>query len=207
MKTSIHLLAFCLICNWAVAQAQSKTIKVSSKIVYIDPDPVFKADVSLSNAFSSFDNNMMNLDQIKAYFKKSLEENGLSWKNVKEHPGTFGFETMGYQKPGVIYEYETKSVEDMKRFLNIKLPILQPLSASSTIEIDHEEAQKIAQMAFDKAFKKANLLAKTLNKQVGDILIVEENSSLLDKPYSVALFYDRPPGEFFYDIVVTYELK
>lgn len=207
MKISILLFAFCTIYNWAAAQVQPKTIRVSSRVVYIDPDPIFSAEVSLSNAFSSYNNNMMNLDQLKAYFKKTLEENGLSWQNIKEHSGTFGFETMGYQKPGIIYEYETKSVEDMKQFLNIELPILQRLNASSTIEIDKEEAQRITQMAFNKALKKASLLAKTFNKKVGDILKVEENSSLADKPYTVALYYDRPPGEFFYDIVVTYELK
>jgi len=196
-------LTFCVL-----IEAQEKnTIKVNSRILYIDPSPTFTADIALNGTFLIKDDNKTELDKIKQDFKNAVEENGLSWADVKEYPGTFGYETMGYNTLGIMYQYETKSVEDMKRFLNIRLPSLTRLDIRSTIEIDEHEAEKITQMAYDKALKQATLLAKPIKKQVGEIIAVEENGGLLSKPYAVTVYYSRPPGEYFYDIEVTYELR
>ncbi|OWW26652.1 hypothetical protein [Zobellia galactanivorans] len=190
-----------------MAQQQPNTIRVSARAIYIDPDPVFKADVSLTDSYSDQSINKMQIDQMRAHFKKIIEDNGLSWNDIKEHPGTFGFETMGYNKEGIIYQYKTKSAENMKQFLKIKSPLIQSLNMTSNIQIDDREAEKITQMAFDKSYKQASLLAKTMNKDLGNILSVQENGSVFGKQYGVSLYYDRPPGEFYYDIMVTYELK
>lgn len=191
----------------AKAQEQANTITVSARVIYIDPDPTFKADISLSTAFSSYDKNVLSLEQMVEHFKKSVTDIGLSWADVKEYPSDFGFETMGYNKEGIIYQYETKSVEDMKRFLNLQIPTMNRLDMRSSIEIDPQEAAKITKMALDKALGQATLLAKTAKRQVGAILAIEENGGVLDKPYAVALYYNRPPGEFYYDVKVTYVLK
>ena len=206
MKKLILTLIFLSFCTLITAQ-EKNTIKVSSRVIYIDPDPTFKADVALSGTHLLKHNNKIELDSIKQDFKNKIEENQLSWANVKEYPGTFGFETMGYNSLGVIYQYETKSASDMKRFLNIRLPTLTRLDMRSTIEIDLQEAKKITQMAYDKSLKQATLLARTMKRQVGAITAVEENGGLLSKPYEVGLYYNRPPGEYYYDIEVTYELK
>ncbi len=208
MKTQIITLLCCILCNWAIAQQQPNTIKVNARVVYVDPEPTFKATVSISSAFSSFDNDMMSLNQMKEHFKKTLEDNGLSWNNIKKHKGTFGFETMGYKKEGAIYEYETSSAEAMKIFLNIKLPILYRLDATSVIELDNQEAEKITRMALEKAAKKATFLTKAMKRQLGKILSIEQDiGDLVGKPFATTLYYDRIPGEFFYDVTVVYELK
>lgn len=209
MKTptiTVLLLCTCLmVCCPSIAQQPNNTIKVNARVTYIDPNPTYKAVVSLSNT-SNYDYDSMNVTELKERFKKSVTESGLSWAGIKEHPGTFGFETMRYNKEGILYLYETKSVEGMKRFLNIKLPILQNLEMSSTVEIDSQEAEKITQMALDKAFKQATLLANKAKKKLGDIVALKEHGGLFDKPYQVSLYYNRPPGEFFYEIEVTYEI-
>jgi len=206
MKKLILTLISLTFCTLITAQ-EKNTIKVSSRVIYIDPDPTFQADVALSGTHLLKDNNKIEFDSIKQDFKNKIEENQLSWTNVKEYPGAFGFETMGYNSLGIIYQYETKSASDMKRFLNIRLPTLTRLDVRSIIEIDLQEAKKITQMGYDKSLKQATLLAKTMKKQVGAIIAVEENGSLFAKPYAVGLYYNRPPGEFYYDIEVTYELK
>lgn len=198
MRIKIITFLLSIIYYGVIAQVQQSTVKVTSRVVYIDPTPIFKAEVSMSNAFSGAVNTVIGLEELKSQFRKIITDSALSWSNVKENPGTFGFESMGYNNmEGIIYEYQTKSVDEMKRFLNIKSPILQRLDASSTIEIDDEEAQKITQMAFDEALKKATLLANTLHKKVGAIIAVEENGSLSSKPYSVSLYYSRPPRGIF----------
>ncbi len=208
MKTQVITLLCCIICNWAIAQQQPNTIKVSARVVYVDPEPTFKATVSISSAFSSFDNEMMGLVQVKEHFKKTLEDNGISWNTIKEHEGTFGFETMGYKKEGAIYEYETSSADAMKVFLNISLPFLYRLDATSVIELDSQEVEKITQMALEKAYKKAALLTKVMKRQLGKIISIEQNiGDLVGKPFATTLYYDRIPGEFFYDVTVVYELK
>lgn len=201
------ILVFMFLTINAIAQEQPHTIKVNARVIYIDPDPTYKADISLSTAFSSYDKNVLSLDQMVERFKKSVTENGLSWNDIKEYPGVFGFETMGYNKEGIIYQYETKSAENMKQFLSLQLPIINRLDMSSTIEISSEEAAKITQMALDKALKQATLLAKTAKRQVGAVLAIKENGGLFGKPYGISLHYNRPPGEFYYDVEVTYELK
>ncbi|CAZ95603.1 Conserved hypothetical periplasmic protein [Zobellia galactanivorans] len=207
MKTQSITLILLFLCSLSMAQQQPNTIRVSARAIYIDPDPVFKADVSLTDSYSDQSINKMQIDQMRAHFKKIIEDNGLSWNDIKEHPGTFGFETMGYNKEGIIYQYKTKSAENMKQFLKIKSPLIQSLNMTSNIQIDDREAEKITQMAFDKSYKQASLLAKTMNKDLGNILSVQENGSVFGKQYGVSLYYDRPPGEFYYDIMVTYELK
>ena len=208
MKTQVITLLSCILCSWAIAQQQPNTIRVNAKTVYVDPEPVYKAEISLSAAYSGSENNMMSLNQMKELFKKTLEEAGLSWKNIKEHDGLFGFETMGFKQEGVIYEYKTASVKEMKRFLNIKMPILQSLDAASSIELNSQEADKIIQMTLDKSYKKATLLAKAMKRKVGKIISISENTgSLIGKPYDTSLYYDRTPGEFYYDLMVVYELK
>jgi len=201
------ILFFIGILSYGVRAQEKNTIKVSSRVIYIDPNPTFTADVALNGTYLIKDNNKTELDSIKQDFKNTIKENQLSWANVKEYPGTFGYETMSYNTLGIMYQYKTKSVDDMKRFLNIRLPYLTRLDIRSTIEIDEQEAEKITQMAYDKALKQATLLAKPIKKQVGEIIAVEENGGLLSKPYAVGIYYNRPPGEYFYDIEVTYELK
>lgn len=210
MKTSTItalLLCTCLfVCSSLFAQQLANTIKVTARIIYIDPDPTYKATISLSNP-SSYDYDYVSLAELKERFKKKVEESGLSWSSIKEHPGTFGYETMRYNKEGALYLYETKSVEEMKRFLTIKLPILQVLDMSSAIVIDDKEVEIITQMALDKSFKQATLLAKNAKKKLGGIIALKENGALFNKPYEVSLYYDRPPGEFYYDMEVTYEIQ
>ncbi|WP_157491678.1 P-loop NTPase family protein [Maribacter thermophilus] len=210
MKTSTItalLLCTCLfVCSSLFAQQLANTIKVTARIIYIDPDPTYKATISLSNP-SSYDYDYVSLAELKERFKKRVEESGLSWSSIKEHPFTFGYETMRYNKEGALYLYETKSVEEMKQFLNIKLPILQVLDMSSAIVIDDKEVEIITQMALDKSFKQATLLAKNAKKKLGGIIALKENGALFNKPYEVSLYYDRPPGEFYYDMEVTYEIQ
>ncbi|MBD0777598.1 hypothetical protein HPE56_07320 [Maribacter sp. ANRC-HE7] len=210
MKTptiTVLLLCTCLlVCCPSIAQQLPNTIKVTSRVIYIDPDPTYKAVISLSNT-SNYEYDSMSVAELKERFKKRVEESGLSWDSIKEHPGTFGYETMRYNKEGALYLYETKSAEGMKQFLNIKLPILQILDMSSSIEIDSGEAEKITQMAMDTSFKQATLLANKAKKKLGGIVALKENGGLFNKPYRVNLYYDRPPGEFYYDIEVTYEIQ
>lgn len=204
--TALLLFTCLFTCFPLFAQQLPNTIKVTSRIMYIDPDPTYKATISLSNP-SSYDYDYVSLTELKERFKKKVEESGLSWSSIKEHPGTFGYETMRYNKEGALYLYETKSVEEMKQFLNIKLPILQVLDMSSAIVIDDEEAEKITQMALDKALRQARLLTQKAKKKLGSIVALKEHGGLFTKPYEVSLYYDRTPGEFFYEIEVTYEIR
>ena len=210
MKTQIISILCCILCYGAIAQQQPNTIKVTSRVIYVDPEPTYKAQVSISSVSSTYKNYEMTLNELKELFKTTLEKSGLSWENVKEHSGTFGFETLGYQQEGIIYEYQTLSVEEMKKFLNIRMPILQSLNMASWIELDNQEVEKIIQMALDKNYKKAALLAKAMKRKVGSIISASENvGDILSegKPYPTALYYNREPGEFYYDLTVVFELE
>lgn len=208
IKTVVTTVFLSTICHWGIAQQQPNTIQVTARMIYADPEPTFKSEITLSTAYAGVESDTITMNQMKERFKNALAEKGISWEGVKEHAKPFGFETMGYNQEGIIYVYETKSVEEMKKFLTIKLPTLQRQSATSVIELDTQEAEKIVAMVLEKSNKKAALLAKVMKRNVGKIVSISENTrDLIGKPYETVLFYDRTPGEFYYDLVVVYELE
>jgi len=162
--------------------------------------------MSLSTAFSSYAADGMDLDQLKSHYKKALENNGIAWAEIKETPYGFGFETMGYDKEGVVYEYTTTSTDKMRTFLSIKSLGVQRLNAIAILEIDQEESKKLYETALKNAQTKAASIAATLGKELGDILTIEDNQ-YIDQQVETSIFYDRPVGEYIYSLQVVFETK
>lgn len=207
MKKQLVTLLSYILCHWAIAQQKPNTIEVSARTIYVDPEPIFTSEVIL-NRDTSLDPNAMTLDEIRENFKKVLAKNDLPWKNIKEHKGVFNYEAVGFGQEGILYSYKTTSIKEIKRFMAIKFPMLQKLRTTSSIEIDSEEAEEIIRITLDKTHKQAILLAKAMRRTIGKISSIStDTKELIGKPYETTLNYYRPPGEFFYDIEVTYELK
>ena len=189
-----------------VSQDKNTTIKVSARAIHIDPSPTYMATVSLSPAYSSYGSDGMDLEQLKSHYKKALESKGIGWEEIKETPYEFGFETMGYDKDGSIYEYTTTSVKKMRVFLGIKSLGLQRLNAIAILEIDDQEAHKLYDMAVKDAHRKASAIATSLGKELGKIILIEDNQ-YMDKHVENALYFDRPVGKYIYSIQVVYDTK
>jgi hypothetical protein len=189
-----------------MSQEKNTTIKVSARAIHMDTSPTYKATVSLSPAYYSYGADGMDLEQLKSHYKKALESKGIGWGEIKETPYEFGFETMGYDKEGAVYEYTTTSTEKMRTFLGIKSLGLQRLNALAILEIDPEEAKALYKTALEDANKKASLIASSLGKELGDFLIVED-SQYTGKHVETSIYYDRPVGEYLYSMQVIFSTK
>ena len=203
-----HLLYFilALLPFFGTSQEKTTAIKVSARAVHMDRTPTFKATLSLSPVFSSYVADGMDLEQLKSHFRKALETKGIAWEEPKETPYEFGFETMGYDKDGAVYEFTTTSVEKMRAFLGIKSLGLQRLNAIALFEIDEAEAKTLYQSAMQDARSKAAAIAKTLDKELDDVLIAED-TQYVGKQVETTIYYDRPVGEFIYSLLVTFSTK
>lgn len=205
MKYSIYfiwtLLPFC-----ALSQQHPTTIKVSARAIHIDSSPTYKATMSLSTAFSSYAADDMALEQLESHYKEALKSKGISWNEIKKTPYEFGFETMGYDKEGAVYEFTATSTEKMRAFLGTKSLGLQRMNIIAILEIDDMEAQKLYDTALKNARKKASIIASTQGKVLGDILVIEDNQ-YIGKQLETSIFYDRPVGEYIYSLQVTFSTK
>ncbi|MBU2926701.1 SIMPL domain-containing protein [Winogradskyella psychrotolerans] len=207
MKKTIFLITILLLPLLLIAQQQTTTIKVSARSVLIDSSPEFKATVALSSSYSSLPAEMTTLEILKKKYKSALKANDISWSNLKKDSNGFGYESMGYGKDGIIYEYRTKSVEKMKKFLKTKSLGMQMINYSSIITIDEEEAAKLSETALANAKARAAIIATAMGKELGDIKEIEDLNNRYGEEIESSIYYDRPIGEYFYMINVIFSVK
>ncbi|MEH1007670.1 SIMPL domain-containing protein [Winogradskyella sp. ECml5-4] len=207
MKKTILLITILLLPLLLIAQQQTTTIKVSARSVLIDSSPEFKATVALSSSYSSLPAEMTTLEILKKKYKSALKANDISWSNLKKDSNGFGYESMGYGKDGIIYEYRTKSVEKMKKFLKTKSLGMQMINYSSIITIDEEEVAKLSETALASAKARAIIIAAAMGKELGDIKEIEDLNNRYGEEVESSIYYDRPIGEYFYMINVIFTVK
>ena len=206
MKLLLYVLLVEMMPSVIAAQEQSATITVLARAIHLDSSPTYKATVSISPAYSSYASDGMDFEELRSLYQKALELQGISWKEIKERPYEFGFETMGYDKEGAIYEFSTSSIEKMRTFLTIKSLGLQRLNSVAVIKIDENAAKLLYGKAMEDARKKASLIALTLGKELGDVITVEDNQ-YLNEQVETAIYYDRPVNEYIYSLQVVFETK
>ena len=206
MKLLLYVLLVVMMPSVIAAQEQSATITVLARAIHLDSSPTYKATVSISPAYSSYASDGMDFEELRSLYQKALELQGISWKEIKERPYEFGFETMGYDKEGAIYEFSTSSIEKMRTFLTIKSLGLQRLNSVAVIKIDENAAKLLYGKAMEDARKKASLIALTLGKELGDVITVEDNQ-YLNEQVETAIYYDRPVNEYIYSLQVVFETK
>ena len=207
MKKTILLITILLLPLLLIAQQQTTTIKVSARSVLIDSSPEFKATVALSSSYSSLPAEMTTLEILKKKYKSALKANDISWSNLKKDSNGFGYESMGYGKDGIIYEYRTKSVEKMKKFLKTKSLGMQMINYSSIITIDEEEVAKLSETALASAKARAVIIAAAMGKELGDIKEIEDLNNRYGEEVESSIYYDRPIGEYIYMINVIFTVK
>lgn len=207
MRKIIHTIICFAFCTLLVAQEESTIIKVSAHAVHNDPTPTFKAMMSVGSAYSSLPSEIITLENMKEQYKKVLKTNGINWNELKENPNEFGYETMGYEKEGIIYEYNTNSVSAMKKFLKIKSLGVQRLSSVAVLTIDSEEARQLSKIAILRARERASIIAEAMGKTLGEIQEVEDLNDRWGDKKETSLYYDQPTAEYKYFIHVTFKVN
>lgn len=205
MKQLLYILLV-LISTSMVAQEQNATIKVLARAIHLDSSPTYKATISISPAYSSYASDGMKFDELMSLYQKALELKGFAWEEIKEKPYEFGFETMGYDKEGAVYEFSTSSIEKMRTFLTIKSLGLQLLNNVAVLKIDENEVKLLYSKVMEDARKKASVIAFTLGKELGDVITVEDNQ-YLNEQVETSIYYDRPIAEYIYSLQVVFKTK
>ncbi len=207
MKNIVVLIYILIGPMFLLAQEQPSTIEVSARAIYVDPSPEYKASISISSTYSSLPQEMVTLDKLKKEYEEALMQAGISWSDLKAHPNDFGYESMGYNNEGVLYEYRTNSVEKMKRFLKVKTLGVQLLDQSAIIYIGEKEAQGLSQRALDDAKSSATIIATAMGKQLGEIIKVVDSNNLRGQKIENFLSYNSAPGQYVYLVNVIFAIK
>ncbi len=202
MKKIIFFLI--LISYFGFGQKQP-SIQVIGRAVHIDKTPMFKGSVTLSSAYSSLPSETFTLPQMKEKYDTVLKNNGMSLAQLKEDK--FAYESLGYDKEGTIYEFETTSLEEFRKFMKSKSFGVQRLQFDQNIILDAEEIASLSKKAFENAKKKAEAMTKDIEVDLGKVISIDDNRNYLDEEITRGLYYDKPLGHFQYEVVVTFALE
>jgi hypothetical protein len=204
MKKISHFLIFSLITFFCAAQ-ETSTIKVNGRAIHIANELNFEGAVSLST-YSSSPTEAISLSQMKVKYNEVLKKNGLSITDLKEDP--IGYLYLGHDKEGVLYHFKTPSLDKFNSFLTSKTFGLQHLNYEYSIMLSEKEVSLLASKAIKNANEKAQIIVKSANKELGNIVHIEDNNHIFnDGLKHHSLYYDSNIGQYIYQITVTFELK
>jgi len=175
------------------------------RTMHIDNELNFEGSVSLSATYSSYPSEVISLVQMKSKYNEDLKKNGLSITDLREDK--IGYLYMGSDKEGTIYHFETPSLDKFNSFLASKSFGVYRLVSGYSIVISEDEASLAASKAIKNAKEKAQTIAKLANKELGDIVHIEDNNLVNIKLKNQPLYYDSDVGQYIYYINVTFELK
>ncbi|CAM1372944.1 SIMPL domain-containing protein [Tenacibaculum xiamenense] len=196
----------------ATSQEKRTQIKVQGRAVHVDANPLLKAVISISDVKQYYsgqsDTAIISFEEVKQKYVKQLQSKGISWSMFSEKPYEFGYEVLksGIDIEGRIYEFQTSSVEQMRLFLNIHTSGLNILKSVALIRLNEKEKFQLYKKALDAAEYKAKLIARAMGKTLDKVLEVSDNR--LDViPIENYIYYDRPIGEYIYNLEVIYSVQ
>lgn len=190
-----------------LAQQEDPVIKVSGHAAHFDDATTYTALVSISTALSSYASEAIGLEELKNRYRKALNDVGIAWEELEEEPQTFGFEVLGYEQKGTIYEFSTTSSDKMRRFLAVKSFGVQRLRDQATFTIDKEESQRLIEKALANAKEKAESVARAMGKKLGPIKEIEDFNNRWGQQVENALYYDVSPSRYKCYINVVYYVE
>jgi len=200
MKKLVLSIALGLITMAAFSQKLSDNITVNGVHTYsIQPEYNAKMIVSLNNVY--YDPEGMTLTEIKATYMDRLLKAGISSSNIKEND--LAYVLMGYEKDGTIIEFNTNSLELMKKFLSVKSIGVSKSDYGLTLELTDEELASYAKEAFDNAKSKAEAIAKKIGRTIGKAIYINDSNT---RKVVESLYYSSPLNTKDYSLSVSFEL-
>jgi len=206
MKKLFSLFIALIFCTLVKGQEQG-VIKISTSVIHKDASPVYKATVVIGSGYSSLPSEVMTIESLKTRYKEELEKAGFSFNTLKENPNGFGYETLAHKKAGLVYEYTTTSIADIKQFMKIRPLGVESIYVVSLIEIDTKETLHLTKLAIGNAKEKASAIAHAMGKKLGEIIQVEDIVNRWGNTIEASVYYDRPPNECLYTLDVTFKIE
>ncbi|CAM4356848.1 SIMPL domain-containing protein [Zobellia nedashkovskayae] len=196
--TSIILMVFSFM---AFAQNNSKNnINVNGAYEYsISPEYSSKMIVSLNNVY--YDAQTMNIEEVKNRYIENLAKAGIKKEQLKEMPLYYAL--IGYEKEGTVYEFKTKSIEEMEKFLNVKAIGVTRSDTNLEAQLSDEQMAEYAKLAFDDAKVKATAIAQKIGRKIGEAIYINDTN-----PQKIAesMYYGNSEQKKMYYLSVSFEL-
>ncbi len=178
----------------------TKTIKVNGSHEYaIQPEYKANMIVSLNNVYS---HEYMTFTEVIDNYLVELAAAGITKSELSDDP--LGYQLMGYEKEGTIVSYITTSLKKLQKFLEVKVEGVIKSDVTFKLETSNSQIEKYAKAAITDAKNKAEMVAKSIGKKIGDIVHIED-SNYTSSPE--ALYYGNTLGMRTYYAAVTFELQ
>ena len=201
MKKLILSIAFIFVSFGLFAQTDyQNNINVNGTHKYeISPEYSAKMIVSMTNVY--YDTQAVTLSEIKSGYLDRLAKAGISSDRLEED--LLHYSLMGYDKEGTVYEFKTKSLEEMQKFLNVKSIGVTKSDTNLSAELTDDQMADYAKSAFDNAKSKAEAIAKKIGRKIGKAIYISDSNA---NKIQESLYYGSPINSKDYYISVSFEL-
>ncbi|MGP1992540.1 SIMPL domain-containing protein [Zobellia laminariae] len=196
--TSIALMVFSFM---AFAQNNlQNNINVNGAYEFsIAPEYSSKMIVSLNNVY--YDTQTMNLEEVKTRYMENLTKAGIKKEQLKEVPLYYAL--LGYEKEGTVYEFKTKSLEEMQKFLNVKAIGVTRSDTNLKAQLSDKQMAEYAKLAFDDAKVKATAIAQKIGRKIGKAIYINDTNS---QKIVESMYYGNSEQKKMYYLSVSFEL-
>lgn len=165
----------------------------------IAPEYSSKMIVSLNNVY--YDTQTMNLEEVKTRYMENLTKAGIKKEQLKEVPLYYAL--LGYEKEGTVYEFKTKSLEEMQKFLNVKAIGVTRSDTNLKAQLSDKQMAEYAKLAFDDAKVKATAIAQKIGRKIGKAIYINDTNS---QKIVESMYYGNSEQKKMYYLSVSFEL-
>ncbi len=208
MKKLILSIAFIAITTMTFAQGNKSYIEVTgvaefekSVEKYIAKVIVSKELIYDSHTGSSTDTLATTINTLTEKYFKKLTTTNFDTKKLKEDK--FGYLTTGFRKEGKLLVFETASEKEYMKLLSVNLDGTQIYNRYAVYKLTTNTATELAKKAIENAKQKAQLVAKSTNRKIGEIITISDNNQNKSKE---VLYYDNLGDTGLYQVIVRFEL-
>ncbi|WP_400074228.1 SIMPL domain-containing protein [Zobellia russellii] len=196
--TGITLLA-CTVMTFAQSTFQNNINVNGSHEYSITPEYSSKMIVSLNNVY--YDAQTVSLDEVKTGYMEKLKKANIDTSQLVEAPLYYAL--LGYEKEGTVYEFKTKSLEEMQKFLSVKAIGVTRSDTNLEAELSEAQMAEYAKLAFDDAKIKATAIAKKIGRKIGKAIYINDTNV---KKIAESMYYGNAEQKRNYYLSVSFEL-
>ncbi len=162
--------------TFAQEKTSSKnTISVSSNVKFKKEVKGYRVKLILGLDQMGYGNNECNsLEELKKKYFDKLKEKGIDPAQLEEKK--IEYLSMYYQREGTVYYYEAATEEEVTKILSTKVNGVTSNGLEYKVEIDNDVYDSLIEKAIHQAKDKANRIAKKVNKKVGEIAMISDNT-------------------------------
>jgi len=200
MKKLVLYIALIAISITANAQQNKSYIEVTGIVEYDKTVDKYIVKTIISQDLD-YNNNCENIEELKSNYFKKLSSVNFDASKLKED--SLGYLTFGYKKEGTLLILETKSKDEFMKFLTVSSTGMQIYNRDVIYKLSSQDATNLAKETIENARRKAEKVAGSVNKKIGDILTIIDHNENKTKE---TLYYDSLNDKGIYRTSVRFEL-